>query len=71
MTDQEFDAIIMPAPMIPPELLALGEAPPDLPAVTKEAPPSKRGRPSWSPRDHARAEEDDRRGDEARIGRKP
>ena len=29
MSDDEFNQIIMPAPMIPPELLALGNAPPD------------------------------------------
>lgn len=71
MSEQEFDDLIMPAPMIPPELLALGETPPDLPAVKKEPALSKRGRPSWTRKDHARAEEDDRRDDEARIGRKP
>ena len=71
MTDQEFDDLIQPAPMIPPALLALGNAPPDIPAVKKEPPPSKRGRPAWSRKDHARAEEDDRRDDEHRIGRKP
>ncbi|MBP6786690.1 MAG: hypothetical protein KA170_03805 [Candidatus Promineofilum sp.] len=71
MSDDEFDQIIMPAPMIPPGLLALGNTPPDLPAVKKEPPPSKRGRPSWSRKDHARAEADDRRDDDRRIGRKP
>lgn len=71
MSDDEFDQIIMPAPMIPPDLLALGKAPPDLPAVKKEPASSKRGRPSWTRKDHARAEEADRRDDERRIGRKP
>lgn len=71
MSDDEFNQIIMPAPMIPPELLALGNAPPDLPAVTKEPAPSKRGRPSWTRKDHVRAKADDRRDDEKRTGRKP